>query len=138
MVHGRFLFRWPQAVAVEEGDAIDVHLVARLTGADYVWSWSSTVRARDDGATRVSFRQSTFLASAITPQMLGAISADHVPRLGEDGAIDSLILERMKEGRSLGDIARSVAQRHPGRFATWQDALSRVAELSIRYGRADA
>jgi hypothetical protein len=34
---------------------------------------------------------------------------------------------------SLGDIAHRVANDFPGRFKSWQDALTRVGELSLKY-----
>ena len=36
---------------------------------------------------------------------------------------------------SLDDIARRVLDRFPTRFAKWQDALTRVGELSEKYSR---
>lgn len=134
LVYAQFFFRWPEAVEVDAGDTIEIRLAARLVGNDYVWSWNSQVRTGAN--SRRHFRQSSFLGRPMTPEMLQAISSDHVPDLGRDGFIDGLILDRMRERVPLGRIADDVAKRYPDRFATLDEALERVSEISLRYAAA--
>jgi hypothetical protein len=111
-----------------------VDVRADMVGADYVWSWQSTVR-RAQGGVAESFRQSTFLAEPMTPSMMQAISSRHVPELGEDGEVDRLVLEHMRGRNSLGEIAAVLAARYPHRYPSEAEALRHVAELSLRYRR---
>lgn len=60
-------------------------------------------------------------------------AATHVPTLGEDGEVDRHVLEAMARGRSLGEVARELATRFPGRFSRFEAALDHVADLSVRY-----
>jgi hypothetical protein len=66
---------------------------------------------------------------------LRKLAASHVPTLSDEGLIDRLILQMMGDAVSLGGIARHLASKHRNRFARWQDALTRVGELSMRYAK---
>jgi hypothetical protein len=47
--------------------------------------------------------------------------------------IDSRILEGLRQGKPLGDIARGIAAEYPHKFVTWEAALAHVADLAERY-----
>ena len=130
-VYGTPFFPWETPVEVKAGDRIEVEIVARLVGDDYVWFWSS--RVRRDGATLADFRQSTFHAEPPSADRLRRRADAFRPSLNEDGRIDHLALSRMAEGVALGDIAREVRERFPVRFRTWEQALTHVGRLSERY-----
>lgn len=130
LIYGQAFFRWPRAVPLAAGDRIEVRLDARLVGDEYVWSWQSDV----EGAAAARFRQSTFLGKPMTAESLHRKAEGHVPLLSEDGEIDRLVLERMASRKSLGEIARELARRFPGRFPSWEEALRRAGDLSTRYG----
>lgn len=57
-----------------------------------------------------------------------------VATLNERGRMAHRVLESMRGGQPLSAIAKRVAARYPTRFRTWQDALSRVGDLSVEYG----
>lgn len=126
-VYGHAFFPWPEAFDLSPGDAVDVAIDATFAGGDYVWRW------RTEGAG-VRFRQSSFLAEPMSAARLRRRSAEHTPALDEEGLIDLAILQSMREGRTLGAIARAMLETHPGHFGRWEDALARVGDLSERYG----
>ena len=129
LIYGRAYFPWPQPLELRTGDAVAVALKADLVGDDYLWRWETHVEGK------VAFKQSSFFAEPLSLSRLRKTAASHVASLNEDGIIDQLSLELMREGKSLGDIARQLAARFPRRFARWQDALTHVGELSAKYSR---
>ena len=135
LIYGSAFFPWPKPVELQAGDAIAVNLRADLVGDAYIWSWKTRIGADRAQGVKAEFEQSEFRGEPLSPAKLRKRSARHVPLLDVDGRIDRLILELMDGERPVGDIAREVAGRFPGRFERWEDALSRVGELSLRYGR---
>lgn len=136
LVYGRAFFPWLEPVALEPGDRISVRLAADLVGDHYLWQWHTQVFGPGPTArVKADMRQSEFQGELFSPSTLRRQSASHVPKLDENGHIDRLILELMEDGQALGTIAREVTKRHPERFARWQDALTRVGDLSARYSR---
>src|SRR5260221_2044257 len=127
-------FPWSRPVELSVGDAVEISCKANFVGGDYVWSWDSrVVSGGEAGHVKADFRQSTFFDGALSPDRMRKLAANHVPALSDDGQIDRLILEMMEAGTSLGDIATRLTGSYPGRFARWQDALTRAGELSSRY-----
>jgi protein arginine N-methyltransferase 1 len=125
-------FPWPRAVELVEGDLVTVELQARLVGDEYVWLWDTRIQTATDGI--VEFRQSTFFAEPLSPARLRARSHVHRPRLGEDGRIDRMVLERMEGAATLEEIARELAAAFPARFGTWEEALTHAGRLAEKYG----
>jgi protein arginine N-methyltransferase 1 len=136
LIYGSAFFPWPQPVDLAADDEVTLKLSAHLVGEDYVWSWDTRIADRA-GAQRVKadFRQSEFFGAPLSLAKLRKRAASHVPQLNEEGRIDRLILALMNDGKPLGDIARELSAQFPERFARWQDALTRVGELSVRYSR---
>ncbi len=130
-IYGTAFFPWERPVDLLPGDRIEIDLEARLAGDEYLWTWST--RVERDGAEIARFRQSTFHGAPFSPARLRRRADSFVPRLGDDGRVDALILSRMDGAASLGDIAREVRERFPARFATWEEALTRVGALSEQY-----
>jgi type I protein arginine methyltransferase len=127
-IYGTGFLPWPDAVELAAGDRVAVELRARLMGGDYVWAWNTRITPVDGDPTE--FRQSTFLSQPLSAAALRRRAHDHRPVLGEQGRIDRTILEMMDGAATLEEIAREVRRRFPGRFATWEHALSRVGRLS--------
>lgn len=115
-------------------DTVSVALQAKLVGEDYIWRWNTRVHGCS-GQSKAHFAQSTFYSVPLSPERLRKRAGTHVPTLNEDGTVDRLILECMSDNLALADIARRVSAQFPNRFATWQEALARVAELSEKYGQ---
>jgi protein arginine N-methyltransferase 1 len=133
LIYGKAFFPWPEPVSLEAGDAVTMTLRADPVGGDYSLGWDTRI----DGARAASkarFQQSTFFGEPLSPASLRRQAASHVATLNDDGHIDRLGLALMDAGRPLGDVARELARTFPRRFACWEDALTRVGELSMRYG----
>ena len=64
--------------------------------------------------------------------------AGYLPRVDDEARIDHFILGSMEGQRALGEIAQALAARFPARFRRWEDALARVGDVSVRYGRTGA
>jgi type I protein arginine methyltransferase len=135
-LYNHALFPWPEPVALEKGDAVEVRIDATFTGEDYVWTWETTIRR--DGETpdkAVHFRQSTFLGTPIDSTDLARRAVGHAPALNTDGEIVRFFLENANGMMPLGEIARLGAERFPNKFPSQQEALNYLSELSARYSR---
>jgi protein arginine N-methyltransferase 1 len=132
-IFGQVFFPWPECVTMCEGDVVSVSLKATLVGPDYVWQWNSMIRSAD-GQAKADFHQNNLMGSAISAQQLRRRAHSHVPRLSSEGEVTFEILQRMQEGARLEEIAREIAARHPEPYPRWEDALSRVADMSEKYG----
>lgn len=135
-IYGTAFFPWPEPVALDAGDEVSVTLKADLVGPEYLWSWDTRVIDHDASLRcKAEFKQSSFFGAPVSLARLRKQAASHVATLNDDGLIDHLSLQMMQDGMPLGEIARDLARRFPGRFARWQEALTRVGELSARYSR---
>jgi protein arginine N-methyltransferase 1 len=134
LIYGNAFFPWPESVALDVGDAITISLRANLIAGEYLWTWETRIHGAA-GEVKAHFRQSDFFSEPMSLAKLRKQSASHVPALNDEARIDGLVLKLMDEEISLGDIARELALRFPRRFSRWQDALTRVGELSTRYSR---
>lgn len=133
LIYGNAFFPWMEPVPVTVGDTVTVGLHADLVGEDYVWRWETRVVSQDQ--VKADFKQSTFYGAPLSPKQLRKRAADYVPGLNEDGQVDQFILTLIGAETPVGEIARQVSERFPGRFAKWRDALTRVGELALRYSR---
>jgi protein arginine N-methyltransferase 1 len=131
LVYGNVFLPLESAVAVEAGDTVSAILSARLVNDDYVWRWEVSVDR--GGRSLWRSRQSTFFDSPLSIATLRKRSDAHTPRLNEEGEVVSFVLERMRGGATLGEIAREAAERFPHRFASVTDALSTLGDLATRY-----
>jgi hypothetical protein len=66
--------------------------------------------------------------------MMRRRSSEHVPGLNAEGVSDKLMMELMAEGKSLRDIAEKFVERTEA-GTSWEEALARAGDLSLRYGR---
>ena len=115
--------RGPQGVA--QGDE------RAAGGEEYVFAWETEIERA--GAEPISFHQSDFAATLPSLAALRRRADAFVPTLDGDGEVDAFALARMDGRATVGEVARAVMERFPGRFARWEDALSRVGTLSDRY-----
>lgn len=136
LVYGSAFFPWPKPVSLAEGDTVSVTLQANLVNDDYIWRWDSCVLAQGQpGQIKANFKQSTFLGTPLSPAQLRKRAASYVPELNESGQMTRLILDLMDQAIPLQQIADTLAEQFPDRFATRQAALSRIGELSLKYSR---
>jgi protein arginine N-methyltransferase 1 len=134
LTYGAPFFPWSTPVPLAAGDTVSVALQANLVGKDYVWCWNTHVLDQGrPGQIKTNFKQSTFLGKPLSPAQLRKQADSHVPVLNEDGQIDRLTLDLMSDNISLANVARRLAAQFPTRFAKWEDALTRVGELSEKY-----
>src|SRR2546430_8449548 len=91
---GSAFFPWTAPIPLNAGDAVCVILRADLVGSDYVWGWETRVWGAD-GRPKVDFRQSTLFGVSRSIQSLRKRANTYVPTLGEDGEIDSFVLQKM-------------------------------------------
>jgi protein arginine N-methyltransferase 1 len=130
-VYQTALFPWPEPVALAPGDRVRATIEARLPADEYVFSWDTTVER--GGAPPLSFRQSDLVARLPSLAALRRRADSFVPALGGEGEVEAFALARMDGRASVGEIARALMERFPGRFARWEDAVSRVGGLSERF-----
>lgn len=135
-VYGSAFFPLCEPVRLEIGDTISVVFSANLIGGDYVWRWDTRVYdPSQPRALKASFQQSTFFGEALSVAKLGRKNADYAPELNEDGEVDAFVLTKMSGEVPLGEIARALQQRFPGRFARWDDALTHAGGLAVKYSK---
>jgi hypothetical protein len=134
MIYGAGFLPFSEAADLKAGDSIAILLQAILIGTDYVWVWDTTVHR--DGLVKPVVRlcQSSFRGVPLSSTRLRKRSQDHVPTLDVDGQIDLFILQAMNGTAALEEIARALRSRFPDRFISEKKALTRVADLSERYG----
>jgi protein arginine N-methyltransferase 1 len=133
-IYGRGFLPWSSPVYLETGDIVTVQLDAIPMEDDYIWRWHSRVEsARGGGEIKAEFRQSTWNATVVSPALLRKQADRFVPSLTLEGEVDHFILARMREGSSLVDISRKVAERFSDTFSDAGEALSRVKAMSSRY-----
>lgn len=134
LIYGNAFFPLFTPVPIAAGDSVSVKLEANLVGDDYVWRWQTCVLTQGDPAqVKARFHQSTFFGAPLCPNRLHKRAANYMPHLSEDGQIDRFVLGLMDGERSLDQVARCLGQRFPARFATLEQALSHVSDLSQQY-----
>jgi len=111
-----------------------VQIRADAVGEDYVWCWNTDITKRcDSSPVHVSFRQSTFQGVPLSLDRIRKRKQEFVPSLSQDGRIDHVILDHMAKQVPLEQIARNIAAQFSHQFPSWQEALNRVADLSVKY-----
>lgn len=136
LIYGQVFLPWPEAVKLGIGDHIVVHLRADLIGEDYAWQWRTEIHPADSSDdVPIRFEQSTFFAELVSPEKLRRQEAGHIPTLTLSGQADAYILSQMNGRSSLEEISRDAAARFQDHFPDWKAALTRVGELSVKYGK---
>jgi type I protein arginine methyltransferase len=136
LIYGQAFFPFQEPLALGPGDAVRVDLRASLVDGEYVWGWSTEIRAGDDASrAKASFRQSTFYGAPISMGTLKARESGFVPQPGEPVQIDQFILSSIDGRACLSEIAAGVVARFPERFPRHQDALRHVVDLVGKYHR---
>jgi protein arginine N-methyltransferase 1/protein arginine N-methyltransferase 6 len=81
-----------------------------------------------------SQRQSSFLSLPLRPGDLITQTAGYQPQLGEQGRALAWAMQRMDGSRSIGELARAVAQDFPTAFVSEQAALQLLRSLARQFG----
>jgi protein arginine N-methyltransferase 1 len=131
-IYGQIFFPWPEAVALRTGDRVSVEVRADPIGSDYIWTWATDIQSGPGAVTR--FRQSTFNSSPPSPASVRNRATSFVPALSAAGQEALEILEGMRSGRTIGELARQLQAQHPDRFPSLDQAHGLAAALAQRYG----
>jgi len=134
-IFARAFFPWPEAATLAAGDDVHVALRADFDGSDYVWSWETRILDVPTGRVKAHYCQSSFLAQSFGRNRLRKRAHTFVPEIGEDARIDRQILELMAGALPLGEIATKILEDFPSHVKTWEDALTRVGDLSDKYSK---
>lgn len=135
-VYRQAFFPWSQPCALVPDSVVVIDVRADLVGEDYIWTWNTDIHDSRDADKRVStFRQSTFLSAPLSTDWVRKASAAFVPSPNEEASIDSMIMDLLFQGITLQEISSRVSDRFGDRFPEWKTALTRVADLSLRYSK---
>jgi SAM-dependent methyltransferase len=134
-VYGTAFFPWPNPVDLEPADQVSFRMKADLVKDGYIWRWETTIRtAERKQDIKAHFRQSSLYGHPLLLESLKKREAEYIPALNEDARIDLFILSKIDGQSSLRQIAHALAANFPLRFNGWQDALSRVGDVTGQYG----
>lgn len=109
------------ALALVQGEEVKLTLLRPAHGD---WTWSVTARA----GTR---RHSSFLARAEGAKELRKLAPTGNPGLSEEGKKTLRILDLLRQGRSVGEVADALAKSKAMGEA---EALRQVQAVALRYG----
>ncbi|HXV27609.1 MAG TPA: 50S ribosomal protein L11 methyltransferase [bacterium] len=133
-IYGHTYFPFAQAYSVQPGDIIEVDIQVRYIGKEHIWIWNVMIEAQ--GQPKVEEKHSSFQGMVLSAEQFRKRGESHVPYLSEAAKIDLFILKLMEENKPLSDIARLTQLEFPANFSNWQEALTRVGDLSERYSAA--
>lgn len=132
LVYSRGFFPLEDPVDVVPGDRVRTRMSARQVNGDMIQRWDTRITDQA-GASKASFRQSSFRSKPINIKDLRRTKPDHAPRLNLDGRIAQAVIEGMAQSQSLDQIAKTLAANFPERFKDSFRALSHAARLSLKY-----
>ncbi len=118
-------------VAVAAGDVID--LAMRILPEELIVSWTITVRPASGDPVRSS--HSTLKGMLLERADVRMTDPGYRPALTERGLARRTVLELCDGVRTLAAIEAGIATRHPGLFASADEAAVFVGEVVTRYTR---
>jgi type I protein arginine methyltransferase len=130
LVYGRLVLPWLKPVALAAGDRVRLDIRGKFVNDDYVWTWCTELPGR------LRFEQNTVHTLAASMEELRCRAGNAVPSLGQDAAIDAFILNALDGRTSVMAAAEAVVAAFPGRFRNIADAMSRVGDLAVKYGKS--
>jgi protein arginine N-methyltransferase 1 len=134
-IYGQIFFSWPAAVELRRGDRVAFDLRADSIGSEYIWTWAAEIQPLAGGpAAATRFRQSTFNSVPPSRESLRRREPTFAPALSAAGAEVLDVLEGIRAGRTIGELAAQLRAAHPQRFPSLDHAHGFAAELAERYG----
>jgi protein arginine N-methyltransferase 1 len=134
-IYGQLLFPWPHPVALRAGDRVAFELRADPIAGQCFWTWTSEIRpAGGRNPAEPRFRQSTFGGLTTTPAALHRRAPTFVPALSPAGDVALQVLEGMRAGKTIGELAAALQAARPDRFPSIDAAHGAVAVVAERYG----
>jgi protein arginine N-methyltransferase 1 len=135
-IYGAAFFPWLEPVPLAIGQNLCVDLDASLVEKDYFWRWTTEIKSPEkSGETATRFEQSDLQSAVLSLTKVHKMASDYVPELSEEGLIRRRALDLMDGKTSLENIARRLTIEFPGRFATWQQALTFAGSISNECSR---
>lgn len=133
--YGQTFFPLPKPIAVGSGDTMRVRIDAKLIGEAYVWRWSGTLqRAGSSNKPDARFSQTSFQSTILSSRALRSHANDFVPPAHRRHGIDRHCLDLIDGHRTLGEIAAQMYRDFADQFASEQEVLDYVVELTEHYG----
>lgn len=123
MVYARLFLPFAEPVSLAHGDRARVTVRADQRGDR--WGWDASV-VNAAGATKASFRQSTFLGAPASAETLLRGAGTHRPVRSPRGARLRRILEAMDGLRSIAEIATQIASEDEAGLSA--DARARILD----------
>jgi protein arginine N-methyltransferase 1 len=133
LVYGQTFLPLQEPLTLAPGDTVEAGLSAKLIDGSYVWAWNTRLFRAGMTEAEIAQRQSSFLATVMSPRTLARRADSHVPPADPKMEIDRQCLSLVDGKRSLGGIAAELAGRFPQHFTSAKAALDHVARLLNRY-----
>lgn len=133
LVYGQMFLPFAGGPKLAVGERIGARLRGTLVDNHYVWTWDWQVVDQGGQPRGALVRQSSSLSQVFSPRALARSSNRHVPEPTPEMMLNRDCLALVDGKRSLEDIAKALADRHEGFFASGKDALRHVATLLEPY-----
>jgi predicted RNA methylase len=131
LIYGQFFFPMHEPLRVLRKQLITVNVRADLIGEDYVWQW--TTLANDPASDKtIRYHQSSFFNNVCSLREFEKRTDTYLPLLNREGQIHKRALDLMQSRQRLGQIAQTISEEFPESFATADEALAFVGNLSAR------
>ena len=118
------LYPLPEPVRVRAGDTVATTI--KVDVDDERVTWRVTV---GEGAGRRTFNQSTFFASMLSADDVRGLAKDHVPQLGQKGAMWRAGLEMVANGMTIGELEQELSDKFPTVLTSAHKASEFVGHL---------
>ncbi len=128
-IYGRAIFPLSCPVDLSKSSKIRCCLRADYLDSNYTWSWNTVVE--DDGITRASYKQSSFLSVPHNPVQLKKRNKHYVPTLNQRGRITVRVLDLMQSNLSIAEITSRLKYEFTDEFKTTDQALTYINDISV-------
>lgn len=132
-VYGSAFFPLLHPVVVSENDEVRIEISAILVNDEYTWGWNTHI-VSCNGITLAEFKQSTFYGTIFSIENLRKRQPGYIPKLNSKGLIEQFIQQQMNGMNSLETIAKKLLNHFPDQLSSFQEAIERVGEASLKYG----
>jgi protein arginine N-methyltransferase 1 len=126
-VYGQLFLPFRKVVDLAPGDSLRIRIDLHLAGHDYVWVWRAWTRSPGQNDERLVVDQNSLAEIVIDPAALPATAETCVPSLGASGRALRLVLERIEQGQSIGEVATQLRRDQPDAFSSRARALAFVS-----------
>ena len=128
-LYAQAFFPLERSITVVPGDAMRTDFMLKSVEGEYVFAWNTAHHPVGHGDRQPSeFRQSNLHAVTLAKGDLHRHRDDFRPQPSDATRLVSELLALADGSRSLGEIARVIAGRHPQRFPRTVDALRYAAD----------